>query len=227
MDTPGLSTLSKRLKDLEIKVNDQPSEETFADLLLKKEEKNREKQRKKDLNRAFDKYHSGLLKHLGDVDSIFSNILLVIQYTVIFVEKNIDKFATTLNTSVTSDFKLDTALSLLRTVEGVPHSFTVDFLENSINFLVQVLLNTSPQPDQLSGESTQVLPIKSPPPPQTETPVNSPEERKTIHRTKSVGSKISARTSDYETDDDIRLIKKEPKRSAFNKLLTGNIKGSK
>ena len=49
MDTPGLSTLSKRMKDLELKVHDQTSEDTFADLLLKKEEKNREKQRKKTL----------------------------------------------------------------------------------------------------------------------------------------------------------------------------------
>ena len=93
---------------------------------------------KNDLDRIHCHYRTGLIKHLGDLSASI-NLLLVLEYTILYIESNIKQFADAVGCPVSSDFKLDVALTLLLEEEDINSHFPSDFLEASITFLVHLL----------------------------------------------------------------------------------------
>ena len=68
----------------------------------------------------------------------YNDIVLICSTAVNYIEKNISKFAQMKNTKVTSLFKLQTCIGL---VKEITNKFDDNFLTNTINHLVSVQCN--------------------------------------------------------------------------------------
>jgi hypothetical protein len=190
---------------------------------------------KSELDKCFNHYSKGLTRHLGTiVGHITDHLLLIMQYTVIYVEKNIAKFSKTLGCDITSEYKLDTALSLLCTIPEIKESYGTVFLENSVNFMVRLLFNNAhPDVDSMTIREIIVPPVTCPPPSLETKPQDIEELAHMVRndsrriRRKSICSRLSTKSLQEDSRDELLLEnpKKEKKNSGIGKYLTHNVKG--
>ena len=127
----GIKSLSDRLASLEDKLTKKTD---LSDIILNNiEEKKREKNRNEiEVMRAH--FLQGIITNGIDPKLDF---LKLCTYSIHWIENNISKLAKLMNIPVTSDLKLDTATSLLKSVDiGI---FNDVLIERSIDYLVTLL----------------------------------------------------------------------------------------
>ena len=131
----GIKSITTRLKSLEDKLDNDLPRDKFEDKMLSGILKSKEQRTKNELNKIKQHYIEGLQdNHIGE----FKNIFKIIEYTVLWIEKNIGKIALLMNTIVTGEFKLQTAVTL---ITELIDDVDLDFLEESIGNMVEILFN--------------------------------------------------------------------------------------
>jgi hypothetical protein len=157
-----MQTLNKRLADIETKLEsvkevkeiDIPTIVEFnvndslsvSEEMLKIKEKqkiekeeNYKNKQKKELNEKEQLYNKGLIDVVGDKEKrTMADIPKIVEYTVAFVEKYAYQFAFILNEIVTGEFKLTTAISLIK---NVVHDIDIDFMIALVEEFVYLMFN--------------------------------------------------------------------------------------
>jgi len=150
----GLKSLSEQVKQMQ-KDTLSVAPDTFeGKLITKKKEKEFEKQREKVMKLSNTKSHfkANLLANLEDEKNInLTNLPKIIEYAVLYVEKNADKIAEIVETVVDSEFKLDTCINLIM---DLIQDIDISLLISMINEIVYLLFNKEKHETQLKRKKS-------------------------------------------------------------------------
>lgn len=128
----GLKSLIDRIRSLENEIKHTDSKATFENDIINNLEKNKKEYTTSELNKIKKHYINGMTFES-------SEIFQLIEYTIRYIESNIIKIALLLNTNVSSNLKLQTALSLIKDIVA---NYSDTFLVQSINGLVKLIYNS-------------------------------------------------------------------------------------
>jgi hypothetical protein len=145
MTSIGLKTLNRKIDNVErqlINNNIAPILTTFEDIIINQIEKKKNNSRKEQLEKIKSHYTIGLLSQIDINNNNY--IIDIIRYTVLWIESNVDKLLSALQSNDNSSaFKLESCLQLILEKN---HNFDNEFLTCSINTMVDVMFNTKKKP---------------------------------------------------------------------------------
>ena len=145
MNSLGLKSITERLinveKKIERKVSFPDDQLRFEDVIMTKIKNSPEEIKKKKLSKVTEHFYDGLNSQVNIRDS--SNLIKIILYSIKWIESNIEIVAKILNVDVTSEFKLETCIDLVKDVCGL---FDNTLIINSINTMVEIIF---PKPIKL------------------------------------------------------------------------------
>lgn len=170
----GLNTMNNRLAELEnmIKIlassqlNREKIDETFGEGILSKQKEKKDKKTKEELERIYSHFNKGLKKEIGERNFIHS-IILIIHYTIVYVEQNIHKFSKAMRVDVSSSFKLDTCLELINKNTEILDVLPQEFYTTTIEHMCSLIYPKITPLDPSGHCAPSVLPIEIPEAPKT------------------------------------------------------------
>ena len=180
MSTIGLKSISKKISEMEKQIGVSSSSGDFEDIIVNKLENKKKDARKEQISVMKHHYKEGLVSQI-DVDNS-NNLMDIAYYSVLWIEKNINKLALLLNTDVTSELKLMTCIQL---IHEYINDYDDDFLTCTIETLVRIVFH-----------SKEKKPPFPPAPPQS-SPPPQPTEEDTIHHIEIPNRKGSVRVKKH------------------------------
>jgi hypothetical protein len=203
----GLCSLTKRILELEEtlkELNVHRDESDAVNDIVQSNTRKKEKRTRSEVEKIFSHYTKGLYKHL-DKGVFVDQLLLVLKYSILYIESNVSKFSLAMDCEITGVFKLDTCMSLVNSIADIRDVYSTSMLENCINFLVKLMYNSQTILDNI-------------PPPTTEPPAS-------LKRRKSVCSRMSSKSIEHAELSNL-LPEHHPKgKKTLGKYLLQNSKG--
>jgi len=142
----GLKSLQDKLSNIETKLSllDQSNSSSgtnFVSKTINTIQQTKSSNQILDLNKINTDYLNGL-KQLTDISNpinVIENFTQIVEFTIKFVEKKIKKIAKIVQSVITSNFKLVTAVNFITTIVGdlLPNSMIVQ----TINHFVELVFN--------------------------------------------------------------------------------------
>ena len=142
----GLKSLHIRLQKLEEKnsVGIVPEEDvpevldknSFYDKMKNILAKNREEKQMAEMDKIKCHFDKGLKDNVKDIN--FNCFSYIVEYTVHYIEQNIAKISDIMNSDISSDLKLKTAISFILEYFS---NLEYDFIVNSIDHQVKIIFN--------------------------------------------------------------------------------------
>lgn len=149
----GLKSINDRLTQLE-KIKDVYHEDDFLDKLKSATIQTSLTKQKNQITQIKDHYTKGLAKNVNDIS--MNMFTYIVEYTINYVEKNINVIAYVLDSKVSGQLKLHTAITFI-----CEYFTDLDkkFIENSINHMVDIVFNRKNQ--DLSKISSEALDVSN------------------------------------------------------------------
>ena len=167
MTSIGLNSLNLKISKLESQISEKsenPKSNLFEDIIIHRLENKKKDSRKEEISKIKMHYTEGLVTQIDIEDP--NNIIDIIYYSVLWVERNIHKLAVLLQSDVNSELKLMTCIELIH--ESM-RAYDDLFLVASIESLVKIVFNTQ-----------QKKPVFPPPPP-IEAPMKEDNHSDIVH----------------------------------------------
>jgi hypothetical protein len=180
----GIYSLNNRIIELEniikgLKACSDPSDDDFLEI-LRTNQKRKKKKKQDDLQKYYNHYEKGLRKQLESKNfmPIHGGLILIIHYSIVYIEQNISKFAKTLDSEIDCNFKLDTCIDLINKIPEISEvNLPSEFYVETINHMCGLIYPKKP-------EITQIEELNTPPECVTEIPEGS--HAKNLKRRKSI-----------------------------------------
>lgn len=186
----GLNTLNFKVGELESKlarlkagVDEYDDSSGFTKSILQVRRDKDHLRVKNELDRIYTHFNNGI-ENMKEDRPVRDFLMVYVQYSMIYVEQNVAKFARCLRTAITGEFKLDTCLSLLSSISGI-EQFSEKMIENCINLLCPLLFIRKEK------EGLPTLP---------------PVQEQPLTRANSVRSNVSHLSQLDDDNDDLKLL---------------------
>ena len=126
----GLNTMQKGILELEEELlalqSQQSIDNSFSSKMIVNTTSKSSERIKNNLERIHVHYKKGLFKHLEE-RNIITNLLLVIHYTILYVDQNAEEIAATIGVKNSEDFKNDVVMNLILDNYEIKVEYEKDF----------------------------------------------------------------------------------------------------
>jgi hypothetical protein len=141
----GIQSINERLSRLEREKVVHP--DSMYEKLRQTMNENKQKTQEEKFKEIQEHFQSGVIKMFGEVT--MEMLSYFVEYTVVYIEKNIGRISDVLEVKPSSELKLNTAITF---ITEYLKDVSVDLLVNTINHMVSILFNRIERQEKIIQE---------------------------------------------------------------------------